>query len=236
MAYVDGFVAAVPAGNKDAYLANAADAAVLFHEFGATRVVECWGDDVPEGRVTDFYRAVQAKEGEVIVFAWVEYPSKEVRDAVGQKMMTDPRTKSVSESMPFDAKLMIYGGFDIVEDQARKGGMGYVDGALLAVPAARRDEYRAFSANYTAIMQDYGAIRVIDAWGDDVPEGKITDFARSVRASTDEVVVFSWVEWPSKEARDAGWAKAMEDPRMAREMPFDGARMVHGGFRPILDR
>src|SRR5690606_36213941 len=143
MAYVDGFGAAVPAGNKDAYLANAAYAAVLFHEFGATRVVECWGDDVPEGRLTDFYRAVQAKEGEVIVFAWVEYPSKEVRDPVGQKMMTDPRTKSVSESMPFDAKLMIYGGFDIVEDQARKGGMSYVDGALLAVPAARRDEYRA---------------------------------------------------------------------------------------------
>lgn len=236
MAYVDGFVAAVPAENKDIYLAHAADAAALFHEFGATRVVECWGDDVPEGRTTDLHRAVQAKDGEVIVFAWIEYPSKEVRDAVGQKMMSDPRTKAMSETMPFDAKRMIYGGFEVLQGQGRDGEMGYADGALMAVPRANRQAYIDFSENYAAILRDCGANRVIEAWGDDVPEGKITDFPRSVKATSDETVVFSWIEWPSRVARDAGWSKAMEDPRMAQEMPFDGERMVHGGFVPILDR
>lgn len=238
MAYVDGFVAAVPAENKDAYLAHAADAAALFHEFGASRVVECWDDDVPEGRVTDLRRAVQARDGEVVVFAWIEYRSKEVRDAVGQKMMNDPRTKSMSDTMPFDAKRMIYGGFEVLSghDQARNGAMGYTDGALMAVPLANRAAYLAFSAQYAAILQEYGANRVVEAWGNDVPDGKITDFSRAVKAASDETVVFSWIEWPSKEVRDAGWAKAMEDPRMMQEMPFDGGRMVHGGFDPILDR
>ena len=115
MAYVDGFVGAVPAANKEAYRNHAAEAARLFKEFGATRVVECWGDDVPDGKLTDFSRAVQAKEDEVVVFAWIEYPSKEVRDAVHEKMMADPRMEALGE-MPFDGKRMIYGGFTPILD------------------------------------------------------------------------------------------------------------------------
>ena len=111
MKYVDGFVAAVPAGNKEAYRKHAAEAAPLFREFGATRVVECWGDDVPEGKVTDFRGAVKATEDEIVVFSWIEYPSKEVRDAAFQKMMSDPRMKEMGETMPFDGKRMIFGGF-----------------------------------------------------------------------------------------------------------------------------
>ena len=111
MKYVDGFVAAVPAENKEAYIAHVKESAPLFKELGVTRMVECWGDDVPEGQVTDFRRAVQAKEGEVIVFSWLEYPSKEVRDAANQKMMTDPRMQAMGAKMPFDAKRMIFGGF-----------------------------------------------------------------------------------------------------------------------------
>ncbi|MGD9946536.1 MAG: DUF1428 domain-containing protein [Burkholderiaceae bacterium] len=111
MKYVDGFVLAVPAANKEAYRTLAAKMAPIFKEFGATRVVECWGDDVPDGQNTDFRRAVKAEESEVVVFSWIEYPSKEVRDAANQKMMSDPRMKEVGGEMPFDGKRMIFGGF-----------------------------------------------------------------------------------------------------------------------------
>jgi len=111
MKYVDGFVIAVPADKREDYRKHAAEAAPLFKEFGATRMVECWGDDVPDGKVTDFRRAVQAKDDEVVVFSWIEYPSKEVRDAANEKIMTDPRMKDMGEQMPFDGKRMIFGGF-----------------------------------------------------------------------------------------------------------------------------
>jgi len=116
MGYVEGFVLAVPAENKDAYRKHAAEAAPLFKEFGATRVVECWGDDVPDGKVTDFRGAVKAKDGEVVLFSWIEYPSKEVRDAATQKIMTDPRMKDSFGSMPFDAQRMIFAGFAPILD------------------------------------------------------------------------------------------------------------------------
>ncbi|MBU3077900.1 DUF1428 family protein [Sphingomonas sp. XMGL2] len=116
MNYVDGFVLAVPADRKEEYRRHAAEAAPLFKEFGVLRHVECWGDDVPEGKVTDFRMAVKAEEGEVVVFSWFEYPSKEVRDAANARMMEDPRMKAMGESMPFDGRRMIYGGFVPVLD------------------------------------------------------------------------------------------------------------------------
>lgn len=117
MKYVDGFVVAVPADKKEAYIALAAKAAPLFKEFGATRVVECWADDVPDGKLTDFRMAVKAEDNEEVVFSWIEYPSKEVRDAANAKMMADPRMKEMGESMPFDGKRMIYGGFAPILDE-----------------------------------------------------------------------------------------------------------------------
>ncbi|MDB5530004.1 MAG: hypothetical protein JWR51_3107 [Devosia sp.] len=110
MTYVDGFVAAVPKANKQAYIDHAREAAELFKEWGATRIVETWGDDVPAGKQTDFMRAVAAKDDEAIVFSWIEYPDKATRDAVGKKMMTDARMQAMK--MPFDGARMIYGGFD----------------------------------------------------------------------------------------------------------------------------
>lgn len=117
MKYVDGFVVAVPADQKEAYVALAAKAAPLFKEFGATRVVECWADDVPDGKLTDFRMAVKAEDHEEVVFSWIEYPSKEVRDAANAKMMADPRMKEMGEAMPFDGKRMIYGGFAPLLDE-----------------------------------------------------------------------------------------------------------------------
>jgi uncharacterized protein YbaA (DUF1428 family) len=86
------------------------------------------------------------------------------------------------------------------------------------------------------LFEEYGAQRLVDGWGDDVPEGKITDFRRAVQARDDETIVFSWIEWPSKAARDEAWRKLMADARMRPDtMPFDGKRMIYGGFATVLD-
>ncbi len=238
MVYVEGFVAAVPAASKGAYCKHSADAAPLFKEFGATRVVEAWGDDVPDGKVTDFKRAVMAKDGEVVVFGWFEYPSKDVRDAANKKMRSDPRMKEMGATMPFDGQRMIFGGFAAIVDEGAKGRMGYADGYLVPVPAGKKDAYRTLASKAAAVFKDHGATRVVEAWSDDVPAGKVTDYKGAVKATGDEAVVYSWIEWPSKQARDEGMKKAMDDPRMKPDMsnmPFDGQRMIYGGFTPILD-
>lgn len=238
MTYVEGFVAAVPAANKEAYLRHASDAVPLFKEFGVRRMVENWGDDVPDGKVTDFRRAVQAKQDEVVVFSWFEYPSRQVRDAANEKMRSDPRMKAMGATMPFDGKRMIYGGFDSFVDEAGDGSMGYADGYVLAIPQAKRDAYRKLAQKCAPIFKEYGAIRVVEAWADDVPDGELTDYKRAVQAKGDETVVYSWIEWPSKAVRDEAWPKLMEDERMKpenNEMPFDGKRMIYGGFAPIVD-
>lgn len=115
MKYVEGFVAAVPNSNKEAYREHAARAAKLIKGWGATRVVECWQDDVPHGKNTDFFGAVKAKDGEAVLFSWIEYPSKEVRDEVVHKMMNDEAMKETGE-MPFDGSRMIFGGFSPILD------------------------------------------------------------------------------------------------------------------------
>ena len=235
MTYVQGFVVAVPADNKEAYRKHAAEAVPLFKEFGATRMVEAWGDDVPDGKLTDFRGAVKAEPNEIVVFSWLEYPSKAVADAAGAKMMSDPRMEQMGANMPFDGKRMIYGGFASLAEQGAAGPMGYVDGMVAPVPSGNKDAYRDLATHHGALFKEYGATRVIDAWGEDVPDGKITDFKGAVKATGDETVVYSWIEWPSKEVRDAAWGKIMADPRMRREMPFDGRRLIHGGFAPILD-
>ena len=90
MSYIEGFVAAVPQANKDAYRKHASDAFEYFRKHGATHLVENWGDDVPDGKVTDFKRAVKAKPDETVVFSWVEYPDKETRERANEAMMNDP--------------------------------------------------------------------------------------------------------------------------------------------------
>ena len=111
MRYVDGFVIAVPTAKREAFAQHAGLAAKVFCECGALRVVECWGDDVPHGKLTDMHMAVQAKPDETIVFSWIEWPSKEVRDAGMAKVMTDPRVQPDVNPIPFDGKRMIYGSF-----------------------------------------------------------------------------------------------------------------------------
>lgn len=115
MPYVDGFVAAVPAANRDAYVAYARRAAEVFRKFGALRIVEAWGDDVPEGIHTSFPMAVRLEEGEVVLFSWIEWPDKAMRDACHAAMPSDPEMAALG-AMPFDGKRLIWGGFVPVLD------------------------------------------------------------------------------------------------------------------------
>ena len=116
MAYVDGFVAAVPTANRDAYVTHATEAAKVFREHGAVQVVECWGDDVPDGTLTSFPMAVKKNPDETVVFSWITWPSRAVRDDGMRKVMADPRLHPDANPMPFDGKRMIYGGFEVVLD------------------------------------------------------------------------------------------------------------------------
>ena len=237
MTFVEGFVVAVPTANRQAYRDHASEALPLLKDLGVARMVETWGDDVPDGTVTDFKRAVQASSEETVVFSWFEYPSREARDAANRRMISDPRMEEMAASMPFDGKRMIMGGFAAILDEGEPGAMGYADGFLVPVPSANREAYRAVAASAAAVFREYGASRVVEAWGEDVPDGEVTDFRRAVKARDGESVVFSWIEWPSKEVRVESWKKIMEDPRMkpGEEMPFDGKRVIYGGFAPILD-
>jgi uncharacterized protein YbaA (DUF1428 family) len=119
MSYIDGFVIPVRAGEKEAYRKIASKAAPIFKEHGATHVVECWGDDLPEGKVTDFKRAVKAEAGENVVFSWIVWPSKQTRDAGNKKVMEDPRMK-MTDDMPFDMQRMFFGGFEVLVDTGGK--------------------------------------------------------------------------------------------------------------------
>ncbi|SMC86573.1 DUF1428 domain-containing protein [Primorskyibacter flagellatus] len=122
MSYIDGFVIAVPTANKQKFIDHAKLGDSVFIDLGATRVVECWGDDVQVGKVTDFGKAVQAKEDETVVFSWIEWPDKETRDAAMKTMFdwmehpekADPRMDPEKNPMPFDGKRLIYGGFEPV--------------------------------------------------------------------------------------------------------------------------
>ena len=235
MTYISGFVLAVPAANQDKYRKIAEDSTALFKGYGVNRLIEAWGDDVPEGKVTDFRRAVAAEPNEVVVFSWHEYPDKATADAASEKMMNDPAMQALGE-MPYDLGRMIYGSFEGLHEVGSRGRPGYVDGSLIPVDTARKDDYRQLLERQAAIFTELGATRFIDAWGDNVPDGKRTDFKKAVQARRDETVVFSFIEWPSKAVRDAAWAKIFNDPRMQEDnAPGDEGRRIFGGFVPLLD-
>jgi uncharacterized protein YbaA (DUF1428 family) len=114
----------------------------------------------------------------------------------------------------------------------------YIDGFVCAVPTANRDRYRKHAEEAAVVFKEHGALRVVECWGDDVPDGELTSFPMAVKRKPDETVVFSWIAWPSKEAREQGMKKAMADPRLQPDrnpMPFDGKRLIYGGFEVLLE-
>lgn len=116
--------------------------------------------------------------------------------------------------------------------------MSYVDGFVVAVPTKNKEQYRQFSENSVSLFKEYGAEKVIECWGDDVPQGEMTSFPMAVKLKEGETVVLSWITWPSKEVRQAAWEKMKDDPRMHwenMELPFDGQRVIYGGFETIVE-
>ena len=236
MTYFEGFVVPVPEANRDAYIKHATDFAPLVQEIGVKRMVEAWDSDVPEGKVTDFRKAVDAKPDEKVVFSFFEYPSKAERDAANEKFRSDPRMEDMGANMPFDGKRMIMGGFDAIVEEGSAGG-AYADGFVVPVPEGKREDYRQLAAKMAKVFREHGANRVVEAIADDVQHGKVTDFYRAVNAEDGEAVVFSFIEWPNKATRDEAWGKIMADESLkpTGEMPFDGKRMFWGGFDKIVD-
>lgn len=245
MTYIQGFVIPVPTANKQKFIDHANRADAVFMEHGALRIVEAWQEDVKKGHTTDFFGAVDSRDDESVAFSWVEWANKDACDAmesrIEEQMKTDPRINHAQNPMPFDGMRMIYGGFEPVLDEGEALAGAYVQGFLIPVPAGNKAAYRKAAADMWAIMRDYGAKRVVEAWQVDVPNGKQTDFFRAVKAGDGEIVVFSFIEWESREVCDAAHDKMMQDERMRQipdqegAMPFDGKRMIYGGFKPVVE-
>ena len=140
--------------------------------------------------------------------------------------------------MPFDGKRMIYAGFELLHEAGAGGLCGYIDGVVLPVSADKKEAYRTFARTSGAAFLEHGATRVADTFGDDVPDGQVTDFRRAAKVQDGETVAFSWIEWPSKQVRDIAWERLMGDERLmgGGDRPFDGKRMMFGGFVPVVDR
>jgi uncharacterized protein YbaA (DUF1428 family) len=128
------------------------------------------------------------------------------------------------------------GGLAEAAEVEREGSMAYVDGFIVPVRAEQREAYRKMAAEAAQVFKDHGALAVVEAWGDDVPEGKLTSFPMAVKLEEGECVVFSWIIWPSRAARDAGNEKAMQDPRMQppADVPFSMERIIFGGFEELV--
>jgi uncharacterized protein YbaA (DUF1428 family) len=243
--YIQGFVIAVPTTNKQKFIDHAGLADPVFLEHGATRVLECWQDKVEKGHTTDFFGAVDCREDESVVFSWLEWPSKATHDAMESQMeelmKSDDRFDPEKNPMPFDGKRMIYGGFTPVVEEGRITSAPYVQGFIVPVPEGNKEAYTKAALDMWEIMKDYGAARVVEAWQDNVPKGQQTDFFRAVKAKDGEIVVFSFIEWESRVACEDAHEKMMQDERMKQfegqeaNMPFDGKRMVYGGFIPVVE-
>ena len=233
MTYIDGFVIPVKTVNKTAFLHHARTVDIFFIDYGALRVVECWQNEGPDDALAEFKRAVAAEDDESIVFSWIEWPDKATRDAGYEAMESNEAMNA--QPMPFDGKRMIYAGFEAVVDQHwKRDGLSYVDGYIGPVADGKKDAYIAMSEETAAVYRDNGALFDIESWGDDVPEGKVTDFRRAAKLEAGETVAFAVVGWPDKATRDAAWDEMMKMPPPA-EMPFDMTRVMMGSFTVIFD-
>ena len=223
MSYIDGFLAPVLAGQSaEDYRAFAARAAPIFRDHGATRVVEGWGDDVPRGTRTDFWRAVDAQDGETVVFSWIEWPDKATRDAGMAKVMADPRMQPGDTPMPFDGKRLIFGGFRTLLDE-------YED--AMTNPHGTPIWYELQSADPDAAARFYGDVV---GWtvgprpdGDmdyrmiDTGDGQVGGLARFTPGVTPAGMAPGWTFYLGVDDVDATAATLVEAGGKVKLAPFD---------------
>ncbi len=236
MTYFTGMIAAVPTANKDAYIRHAGLSWPLFKKHGAARMVETWGVDTPKGKVTDYQGAVAAKDDETIVFSWIEWPDRATADAAWENMQTDPDMAAMGD-MPFDGSRMIFGGFEPLMTEGQTSGAPYYQGFLLAVPEDNKAAYEKMARDAWGMFERFGCLGIAENWGADVPRGKQTDMYRATKAEDGEAIVFSWTAWPDRGTCDNAGQQMMAemDGQDMPEMPFDGQRMIWGGFETIYD-
>ncbi|MFV0276339.1 MAG: DUF1428 domain-containing protein [Parahaliea sp.] len=236
MSYYTGLIAAVPTANRAKYLEHARATWPLFQGRGATRLVETWGVDIQAGKVTDFYGAVAARDGESIVYSWIEWPDRATADSAWHDIHNDPASANMP-AMPFDGSRMIFGGFESVFAAGSRAAAGYYQGFSLAVPEANRAAYVKMAGDAWPAFRKGGCLGMFENWGVEVQRGEQTDFYRATKAQDGEVPLFSWTAWPDRATCEAA-AKAMEAEMGDFDfssMPFDGMRMMWGGFEPIFD-
>ncbi|ADO43256.1 DUF1428 domain-containing protein [Ketogulonicigenium vulgare] len=238
MTYYSGTLIAVPTASKEIYTDYARTSWPLFQRLGAVRMVETWGADIQAGDTTDFQRATLSTPDESIVFSWIEWPDEATADKAWAEMETlDP--SELPGEMPFDGARMMFGGFAPVVSSGTDKGADYIQGFVLAVPASNKIAYIAEAERgWAEMFSPLGCLGLFENWGVDVPHGELTDFYRATKAEDGEVILFSWTAWADKATCDAA-ARQMEadyDPESHHaEMPFDGARMIWGGFDVIYD-
>lgn len=237
MTYVDGFVIPVPKCNKSKFIDYGHRSDEVFVRHGASRIFECWQDNVARGALNDFFMGVDARDDEVIAFSWIEWRDKATRDqcmaVLDGVMKADPHFDQTRNPLPFDGGRMLWGRFQVLVERGEPTFSPYVQGIVLAVPESRKEDFRRVAEKAWETLQGSGALRMIEAWEDEVPAGGQTDFFRMVMLEPGEKVVFSFIEWPSREACDAASLKMKT--LAALELPFDCARVISGGFRPVVE-
>ncbi len=237
MTFIQGFLVPVPEGNRDKYREMAKSAVPMFEKHGMVRMVECWADDVPHGETTDMYRATKAEDGEIIVFSWVDWGTKEAWQKAHKAFSEDEEMEAPAE-MPFDGMRMTVAEFDTLGEAGPGGNSAYVHGYVAPVPNAGKDAFAEMCATMREVAIDAGALRAVDSFAPSLADGKVTDFKQAVKAEQGESVAFGFTEWASKADYEAGMAKMREDDRMpapGSDMPIDGKRLIFGGFEVLLD-
>ena len=236
MTYYTGMIAAVPTARRQDYVDYATACWPVFRDHGARRMVETWGVEVPRGTLTDFYRAVDATDDESIVFSWITWPDRAAADAAWARTERDGAMADLPR-MPFDGSRMVYGGFAPVYARGGDAAGAYYQGFALAVPVDNKAAYAEMADQGWSMFRERGALGMVEAWGEDVPRGTRTDFYRTAQAVEGAVPVFSWIAWPDRATCDAA-SRAMEAEMAGQpmpDMPFDGKRMMWGGFEPLFD-
>ncbi len=240
MNYLDGFVIPVAQANKNGFIAYGHGADAVFVRHGALRIFECWPEDVSRGAVTDFFMGVDARDDEVAAFSWIEWQDKATRTAsmteLDEVMKADPHFDQAINPLPFDLDRVLWGCFETIVERGVATTSPYVQGFVLAVPEAKKEDCRRLAEQSWESFRECGALRLVAGWEDDVPEGGPTDFFRMVKRQPGEKVVFAFAEWPSRKVCDAAAKRLGEAITTASaHLPFEPARVVRGGFTPVVE-